>query len=249
MALAEFSNPNIQLLVKDDGGMFQDRVVNGDAGADPTLAKLMGGAQADATQLASAEQTSSQIMVAIRDFPTLYNGLQPNVVWASPWGTNANGKATELITTAVSLPKLFEGAAATLGNQRRDTVHLELVMEATPGKQARVMTALGAPARGAGASTELLLGDTAFQVVATPTDDFGTPILVRGLVLGALLALGLVAAALMLQAANARYRARKLIEERESLLAARWSPITHSLPAGTLIGPKSVCDGVPRSVG
>ena len=51
--------------------------------------------------------------------------------------------------------------------------------KATTGQQNRVMSALGAPARGPGASTELLLGDIPFQVVATPTDDFGTPLLVE----------------------------------------------------------------------
>jgi signal transduction histidine kinase/ActR/RegA family two-component response regulator len=217
-----YGNPAVSsvALVQDDHGTFRVTFVNGHAGADTTLAALMGGATADAAQLTSAAQTTSQIMVAIRDFPTAYSGMQPNVVWASPWVTTSNATGTQLLTTAVSLPAMFDGAAAALGTQRRDAVHLELVMEGTAGSQARIMSALGAEPQGPGASTELLLGDVPFQVVATGTDDFGTPLLVRGLVLGALLALGLVAAALMLQAANARYRARHLIEERESLLAA-----------------------------
>ena len=218
-----YGNPAVSAaaLVQDDHGTFRVLFANDRAGADPTLAPLMGGARTDSAQLLNAQQTSTTMMIGVRDVPGSDLTPQPSVVWAAPWTTGAGSPTTELLTTAVSLPVMFDGAAATLGAQR-DAVHLELVREGSSTQPARTMSALGAASHSTGtsSSTEILLGDVPFQIVATPTDDFGTPILVRGLVLGGLLSLGLVAAALMLQAANGRYRARRLIEERESLLAA-----------------------------
>ena len=211
----------VALGLRQPNGTFTVPFVNDRAGTDEAIAPIMGGAPEDAQVLSSSLDANVTFILGVRDVPGSNLNPEPAVVWVAPWTSSAGAASNQVLTTAASLPVMFESAVSTLGILR-ESVHLDLVKGVYNGSPAATISSLGTPAKNDGPSStgNLLLGDIPFEIIATPSDDFGTPLLVRGLVVGGLLLLGFVAAALMLQAANSRYRARRLIEERESLLAA-----------------------------
>jgi signal transduction histidine kinase/CheY-like chemotaxis protein len=123
---------------------------------------------------------------------------------------------------AVSLPVLMNEAALGLGPLNRE-VALVLVDASAPGSGATLTTVVPEDAIFDAdverANADATFGTVTLRIEALATDTLGPSLVVRTLVLGGLAGFGIVALFLVLQAANARYRSQRRLEDREELLA------------------------------
>jgi signal transduction histidine kinase len=195
-------------------------------GSAPELGDVMGGADADAAALDAAAETGTVFLLGVRDVPGADAKPMPSLVYVAKQAV-ADGEPPRFLSVAIALPVAFDTAAVSLGGLRQQLV-LDLLQQDPahlPG--GRLVSRIGSlPADvepsslTSIASDQTVFGDIPFDVVVTAGEGFGVSLAVRSLVLGGLLILGVLAALLMLQAANSRHRVRRYLEERETLLAA-----------------------------
>ena len=195
-------------------------------GSAPELGDVMGGADADVAALDAAADTGTVFLLGVRDVPGADAKPMPSLVYVAKQAV-ADGEQPRFLSVAIALPVAFDTAAVSLGGLRQQLV-LDLMQQDEahlPG--GRLVSRIGSlPADvelsslTSIASDQTVFGDIPFDVVVTAGEGFGVALAVRSLVIGGLLLLGVLAALLMLQAANSRHRVRRYLEERETLLAA-----------------------------
>jgi len=195
-------------------------------GSAPELGDVMGGADGDAAALDAAADTGTVFLLGVRDVPGADAKPMPSLVYVAKQAV-AEGEQPRFLSVAIALPVAFDTAAVSLGGLRQQLV-LDLMQQDEahlPG--GRLVSRIGSlPADvepsslTSIASDQTVFGDIPFDVVVTAGVGFGVSLAVRSLVLGGLLLLGVLAALLMMQAANSRHRVRRYLEERETLLAA-----------------------------
>jgi signal transduction histidine kinase/CheY-like chemotaxis protein len=195
-------------------------------GSAPELGDVMGGADADAAALDAAADTGTVFLLGVRDVPGADATPLPSLVYVTKQAV-AEGEEPRFLSVAIALPVAFDTAAVSLGALGQQLV-LDLLQQDDahlPG--GRLVSRIGSlptdvepSSLTSIASDQTVFGDIPFDVVVTAGAGFGVSLAVRSLVLGGLLVLGVLAALLMVQAANSRHRVRRYLEERETLLAA-----------------------------
>ena len=223
-----YGNPTISAvaLLEGQAGVYRVVYATDRQGSAPEIGGTLGGAAADAPALDAAAATSAVMLLGVRDVPGADATPAPNFVYVSKQAV-PDGDPQRFLAVALSIPVSLEQATVSLGSLRQNLalVLTEQVTDTNPSPLvlAQVVADGAAPddaAMARAARSETMFGDIPLDLAVTPGPGFGVPRLVRGLVLGGLLLLGLLGAALVLQAANARQRASHDREEREALLEA-----------------------------
>ena len=195
-------------------------------GSAPELAGILGGAADDTAALDAAAATGTVFLLGVRDVPGADAVPVPSLVYVAKQAV-PDGAPPRFLAVAIALPVAFDSAAVSLGGLRQQVVLDLLQHTSADSSRTRPVARTGTmPADvetsslTSTASDQTVFGDIPFDVVVTPGEGFGVSLTVRALVLGGLALLGVLAALLMLQAANSRHRVRRYLEEREALLAA-----------------------------
>ena len=188
-------------------------------GSAPDLGPVLGGSAADGAAADQVLATGSLQLLGIRDVPGADAQPQPSMVFVTPQTVDPAPDVPPLLSMALSLPVVFHEAATGLGPLQNEVV-LELV-DVSPART--VATVIPEDAvldpQGERAGADATFGTVALRIEAVATDALGPSMTVRGLVLGGLAGFAVVALLLVLQAANARYRGQRRLEDREALLA------------------------------
>ena len=195
-------------------------------GSAPELGVVMGDAAVDAPALDAAAASGTVFLLGVRDIPGADAKPVPSLVYVTNQAV-PEGTPQRFLSVAIALPVAFDAAAVSLGGLRQQLV-LDLMQQDPKNlPQGRLVSRIGTLPAGVApssltstASDQTVFGDIPFDVLVMPGEGFGVQLAVRSLVLGGLLLLGVLAALLMLQAANSRHRVRRYLEERETLLAA-----------------------------
>jgi signal transduction histidine kinase/ActR/RegA family two-component response regulator len=191
-------------------------------GSSPDLAAVMGGSPADRSAATQVVESGSLRLLGVRDVPAADAQPEPSLVFVTPQSIDPPPAVPQLLSMAVSLPVVFDEAAAGLG-PLHDEVALVLVEVASTGPETTLASIVpedaifDAEAERAGA--DATFGTVTLRIEALATDGLGPSLLVRTMVLLGLAGFGIVALFLVLQAANARYRGQRRLEDREELLA------------------------------
>ena len=223
-----YGNSSISAVASFTGaaGIYDPLYVTDRQGSAPELGEVMGGADADAPALDAAAATGTVFLLGVRDGPGADAKPVPSLVYVAKQAV-PEGAAPRFLSVAIALPVAFDAAAVSLGALRQQLV-LDLVQQDPADSGAgRLLSRIGTlppdtvpSSLTSTASGQTVFGDIPFDIVVSPGEGFGVQLAVRSFVLGGLLLLGVLAALLMLQAANSRHRVRRYLEERETLLAA-----------------------------
>jgi len=188
-------------------------------GSAPDLGVVLGGSPADRAAAEQVLTTGSLQLLGIRDVPGADAQPQPSLVFITPQTFDPPPQVPPLLSMALSLPVVFTEAAAGLGPLQKEVV-LQLVDVSDDQTVATVVpedAVLDPKAERAGA--DATFGTVTLRIEAVATDALGPSMMVRTLVLLGLAGFAVVALLLVLQAANARYRGQRRLEDREALLA------------------------------
>jgi signal transduction histidine kinase/CheY-like chemotaxis protein len=195
-------------------------------GSAPELGVVMGAAPVDAPALDAAAASGTVFLLGVRDIPGADAKPVPSLVYVTNQAV-AEGTPQRFLSVAIALPVAFDAAAVSLGSLRQQLVLDLMQLDPKNLPQATLVSRIGTLPAGVSpssltstASDQTVFGDIPFDILVMPGEGFGVQLAVRSLVLGGLLLLGVLAALLMLQAANSRHRVRRYLEERETLLAA-----------------------------
>ena len=188
-------------------------------GSSPDLGAVMGGSPADRSAAEQVIATGSLQLLGVRDVPGADAQPQASMVFITPQTFDPAPDVPPLLSMAVSLPVVFTEAAAGLGPMQKEVV-LRLVDVSDDRTVATVVPeeAVLDP-QAERASADATFGTVTLRIEAVATDALGPSMLVRSLVLLGLFGFAVVALMLVLQAANARYRSQRRLEDREALLA------------------------------
>jgi signal transduction histidine kinase/CheY-like chemotaxis protein len=226
-----YGNPSISAaaLIEGQGGAYHLVWATDRQGSAPEIGPLLGSAAADAPALDAAAATSTVMLLGVRDVPGADASPAPNLVYITQQSM-PDGAAPRFLAVALSIPVALDQATVSLGPLRQNLV-LQLTEPATDANaNARVMATISSSvtpeeeaaleAQTTAVRSETMFGDVPLDLTVLPGHGFGVPMVVRAGVLSGLGLLGLLGAALVLQAANARHRSMREREEREGLLEA-----------------------------
>ncbi|CAB5041029.1 MAG: response regulator [Actinobacteria bacterium] len=223
-----FGNPSLSAvaLVEGTPGAYSATYVTDRQGVALDLGPLLGQGPDDMPKLMAAGMTGAPFLLGVRSIPGADASPQPSLIYVAAITKAPEVAVQQFLVIAVSLPVAFAEATVSLGSLREQLI-LGLVEHSFPEGGPDTLAAGIANVNVAQAnaidqtsSTDAAFGDYSFSAVVTPGEGFGTPIVIRVLVLGGLGILGLGGVLLVLQAANSRARIRQELEEREGLLAA-----------------------------
>ena len=189
-------------------------------GSSPDLAVVLGESPADQAAAEEVLETGSLQLLGVREVPGADAQPEASLVFITPQTFDPPPAVPPLLSMAVSLPVVFDEAAAGLGPLQNEVV-LELVDVSSPGTPLATIVPEDAVLddEAERASADATFGTVTLSIDALATDALGPTMLVRSMVLLGLGGFAVVALLLVLQAANARYRSQRRLEDREALLA------------------------------